>query len=266
MPDTMKRQRRGNASPELPWRTPMEVGMSTIKATRKYGPVALRFWAKVDVRGPDECWLWAGAKLTEGYGQFSSEGRVIRAHRYSYELHFGPIPDGMIVCHTCDRPPCVNPSHLWAGTDAENAADRSAKRRGALGEEQGHARLTNNQAREIVATCKRGYVKHEDLARKYGVSRSSISRIVSGDSWSAVSGFNGEKERSPGGRGKHHAMAKLSEEEVLEIVRLYRLGGATHKGLGLRFGVSASQVGSIVRGEKWSRLLSAAPEPEGEGK
>lgn len=91
-------------------------------------PVAERFWSYVQ-RG-DECWTWIGARDANGYGRLSLPGRgTIGAHRVSWELHRGEIPDGLCVLHRCDNPPCVWPEHLFLGTHADNVADRIAKGR-----------------------------------------------------------------------------------------------------------------------------------------
>lgn len=86
-------------------------------------PIADRFWAKVEKT--EGCWEWTGSKSRKGYGQFN-EGR---AHRVSWEMHNGPIPEGMFVCHHCDNPPCVRPDHLFIGDNAANMRDAFAKGR-----------------------------------------------------------------------------------------------------------------------------------------
>ena len=88
-----------------------------------------RFWAKVEVKGPDDCWPWNGCRLPHGYGQISLGGRRWLTHRLSYELANGLIPAGLYVCHHCDSPPCVNPEHLFLGTQGDNQRDCVAKGR-----------------------------------------------------------------------------------------------------------------------------------------
>ena len=87
----------------------------------------IRFIPKVDMRGDDECWPWLGTRSGGRYGNFNMPSGKISAHRFAYALWVGPIGDGMIIMHTCDNPPCVNPKHLVQGTMAENIADRDAK-------------------------------------------------------------------------------------------------------------------------------------------
>ena len=90
-------------------------------------PMPERFWSKV-LKTPT-CWIWIATRNTTGYGQFSLFGKLVVAHRVSYELSKGPIPTGLRVLHHCDNPPCVRPSHLWLGTQKMNMEDASSKDR-----------------------------------------------------------------------------------------------------------------------------------------
>lgn len=90
-------------------------------------PLADRFWSRVE-KGP-ACWEWVGGRNADGYGEVRADGRMQKAHRVSWALAHGPIPPGMHVCHTCDNPPCVNPEHLFLGTNRANMRDRQAKGR-----------------------------------------------------------------------------------------------------------------------------------------
>lgn len=93
-----------------------------------YGPFGMRFLSRFrkDAGG---CWIWTAAHSSGGYGQIARNGKNIYAHRVSYEMFVGPIPAGMYICHTCDTPACVNPAHLFAGTQRDNAIDMSRKGR-----------------------------------------------------------------------------------------------------------------------------------------
>lgn len=147
-----------------------------------------RFWAKVDKR-PDGCWVWTASRLRAGgYGQFNLNGIPTRAHRLSWEMHNGPIPAGLQVCHTCDNPPCVNPAHLFLGTIKENAHDRDRKGRThpgwVPGSRNGGAKLTEAQVAEIRERA--SGATHKALALEFGVSRTLIGLIVNRKQWRHV--------------------------------------------------------------------------------
>lgn len=142
-----------------------------------------RFWSKVDVRGPDECWEWTGYRNPQGYGTFGvTYGDNRKAHRVAWELTNGPIPEGMYALHGCDNRTCCNPDHLYLGMHADNMADRARRGRTAVGENNGLAKLTAEKVfaiREHAA----GGVTYKELARRYGVHRTNISLIVRRKTW-----------------------------------------------------------------------------------
>lgn len=144
------------------------------------------FWSKVEKT--EGCWLWRGGLNDKGYGIFIVERRGVRAHRFAFEAATGTNPGDLLVCHTCDNPRCVNPAHLFLGTNQENLQDMSRKGRArphvAPGEKNRQARLTSEQVAEIRAALHEGE-KPSALARRYGVTDSTVSKIKKGATWHA---------------------------------------------------------------------------------
>lgn len=142
-----------------------------------------RFWSKVELIPFHECWEWAAGRNKDGYGYFDLKGSPLRAHRVSWEINFGAVPPGMIVCHRCDNPPCVNPKHLFLGTQLDNMRDRANKKRtNTAGERNGAAKLTRQLIDEILSLKGSG-VNQQYVANKYTLSQSAVSRIWSGKRW-----------------------------------------------------------------------------------
>lgn len=135
------------------------------------------------------CWLWTGGLISTGYGKMRHKGKMQRAHRVSYELHRGPIPTGMKVCHRCDVPTCVNPDHLFLGTDMDNAQDREAKGRGnqPKGERNRWAKLTAKQVGEIRAKKAEGQTARR-IGLEYGISHRTVLDICHCKKWKHVGG------------------------------------------------------------------------------
>lgn len=148
-----------------------------------------RFDAKVSPPDKHSCWLWTGATI-RGYGAIQRGRRgdgVAYAHRVSHEFHIGPIPNGLLVLHRCDVPACVNPAHLFLGTDANNMADKIGKGRQPRGSSMPTAKLTEttvSEARRLFATG--GFTKRA-LARRFRIDETNMRRVLSGESWAHVS-------------------------------------------------------------------------------
>lgn len=198
-----------------------------------------RLWSKVDRRGPDECWPWTAGFDKDGYGQIRLLSTTRRAHSLASELTYGPIPDGVCVCHSCDvRYPvgsreyrkCCNPAHLWRGTSAQNSADMVAKERQATGDRNG-ARL------------------HPDRLARGDRSGSRLHPETR-----ARGARNWVSQHPESSQGVNNGRAKLNDMQVFEIRRAYAAGGVSLQQLGTKFGVSKVMVGLIVRRIMWKHL------------
>lgn len=143
------------------------------------------FWSKV--RKSDGCWEWLAAKNGNGRGAVSFRGKMDLAYHVAWILTHGEIPDDLYVLHRCDNPGCVNPDHLFLGTQADNIADKVAKGRQARGADYSNARLTQAQAEEIRTRYQAGGISTYQLAREYGVSQQTTHRIVAGRSYTSRS-------------------------------------------------------------------------------
>ena len=165
------------------------------------------------------CTLWTAGKYETGYGQFFA-GEKVRAHRYAYIVAHGPIPEGLCVCHRCDVRDCVNPDHLYLGTQKDNMRDR--------------------MEREGYATVPKG----DDWYAVHGADT-----IVRGNAWHAAHDGTVPK-------GEAHHMTSLTEQDVRDIRASYiprRNGGL--RALGERFGLTLSGVYAIVTGKTWAHVV-----------
>lgn len=170
----------------------VEAGGSHRGVKKKTGPIAIpeavRFWRFVSPCPNTGCWFWVGAYQRKGYGHIGRAGKGngnVTATRLSYSIHYGD-PGDKFVCHRCDNPTCVNPDHLFLGTNADNMRDCALKGRargpGHIGSRHGNAKLTERDVLAIRASSLTGVA----LAARYGVSTSLISNIKRGHGWRHV--------------------------------------------------------------------------------
>lgn len=148
-----------------------------------------RFWNKVTTQDSDECWEWQAGLNPDGYGRVSLRCKSYGAHRVSYFLQHQKDPGELCVCHTCDNPKCVNPSHLWLGTFGDDMRDMTKKGRGVIphvpGSKHGAAKLTEQQVLDIRAQYANGQDQYT-LGRKYGVAHQTIHCLVTRKSWKHI--------------------------------------------------------------------------------
>lgn len=209
-----------------------------------------RFWAKVDKNGPipshcpelGPCWLWtSGCHPTSGYGHFRLNRRSRRAHTVAYEWCVGPNPDHLFVCHRCDVRRCVNPGHLFLGTNSENILDAAAKGRAATGVRNGvHtaglSKLTDADVKAIYMRVHAGEAQNA-LAAEYHVKQTTISHIKRGSRW---------KHLMPEGHQAPSPKPRPTPETVRSVQGMAALG-ISYREIGQKHGMSASAVWRIVR-------------------
>lgn len=193
-----------------------------------------RFWANVGDADWNGCREWHGSINHHGYGVFNhrASGHSL-AHRFSYYLHYGPIPEGMCVCHKCDNRKCVNPDHLFVGTIRMNNIDTIMKGRNRPlhGEDSGNAKLTEDDVMKIRSS----ELPYAELARIYNISQSHISKIRRGDAW---------KHSSNGCILPSTSRRKLTDEQVAEI---RATDGISQYVLARQYGVTQALISLIKR-------------------
>ena len=147
-----------------------------------------RFWEKVNKT--DGCWEWTAFRNRNGYGRFQfADGHPVNAHRFAYEITYGPVSLNLFVCHKCDNPTCCRPDHLFLGTPKDNMADCVAKGRinrtfRVRGHDVNTSKLTKEQALTIYNSHESGPV----LASRYGISKEAVNMIKTGKNWSWATG------------------------------------------------------------------------------
>jgi hypothetical protein len=216
-----------------------------------------RFRQRVDIPiNGDGCWTFSGARNQNGYGQFRiGERRVnqrVHAHRVAWVMENGPIPDRLLVCHKCDRPSCVRPSHLFLGTNADNLADMSRKGRSTTGEKSGMAKLRDRDVLAIRRLANDG-TRRVAIADLFGVTPTNVSSIIRRETWQHLPPEPGVATVGVGGIGEDHHSARLTEQDV-RTVRDHVANGGTQAEAARRFGISRGSVSKIIHRRTWKHV------------
>lgn len=148
----------------------------------KFRPAIERFWEKVSPEPMSGCWLWTGADYGKGYGSFYDGHNIRSAHIFSYEHYVGAVPDGLILRHRCDLPPCVNPDHLVPGTQLQNMQDAVLRGRHPIGSKCRNSKLTE----EIILDARIRNLTTAQFATEQDVSKSTASTALRGIKWRHV--------------------------------------------------------------------------------
>lgn len=207
-----------------------------------------RFWSKVKKsEDPEGCWEWIAGRSSNGRAAFWYEKRTLIASRFSYSLVFDDIPQGFFICHHCDNPICVKPSHLFAGTPKDNAQDCLIKNRknSPKGNKHTWSILDEKQVMYVLEQYYLRGMLEKEIARILKVSRGAIHGIVKGKNWKHIWGKYNFK---PVNRNR-----KLSRESVAQIKKKYSSGEVTGYGLAKEFNVSAANIYYILRNKTWEQ-------------
>ncbi len=229
--------------------------------------MSCRFWSKVETGDPGACWRWLGSRIG-GHGSFNIGGRPRIASRVSWTLTNGTITDGLYVLHKCDNRPCVNPAHLYLGTQADNVLDMLRKghyknapktdeewlaERSRLRIPNCHAtaKVNEEQVVEIRERYASGDVTHEELSKEYSVSRVSIANITLGHTWKHTGGpITRHWKRAP---NKNKKRTRLTDDDVRNI-RMLRGNGIKRKDIAADFKISMQTVTRICQRKTWRHV------------
>lgn len=204
----------------------------------------IRFWRKAHVGSKDECWLWK--TKVKRYPVFHDGTRNIGANRYSLQIRLNrELRKDELACHTCDNPRCVNPYHLFPGSDADNSADMVRKGRKEKGEDVYGSKLTVEAVIRIRELHILEGVPLKKLAREYGVCQDNLYPVIKGITWRHVEGPLDKRTK------KEKAAKKLNRKQAEEIRTTYNKGELSMKKVGQLFGVDAVTVFSIVHRKTW---------------
>lgn len=218
-----------------------------------------RFWSKVTI--PDDyiqqCWLWTGKLNDRGYGSIFILGKQTRVHRFVYECYNGPIPNGLLVRHTCDIRNCVNPNHLLTGTSQDNVNDMINRNRIAHGEKQGISILTEHDVKFILNALLNNSYSSQQLAKIYNVKRATINGISRGKSWKRVYNqfSDNEKEKIRYNVSNNAGNSRvISPQDVILMRDIYKNNKISYSKIAKQFGIATMTAYNIINKKSWAHV------------
>lgn len=222
-----------------------------------------RFEEKYQVNPETGCWEWTASRNNRGYGVIGFKGEQYLAHRFSYMIFQGAIPEGKLICHHCDNPKCVNPDHLYAGTAKDNRVDNLLRGRntagGPAGMGNGRAKLTDEDIALIFQLREQGYLQRE-IGAKLGITQAYVGKVLRGENridhptaYRKHHAPDAVKPRQYESRkglltGSKNPQSKLTDAQVAEIRELAKTGLSQRK-IGELFGVTQSNISCILLGK-----------------
>lgn len=195
-----------------------------------------RFWDKVNINEENDCWNWTRQLDNYSYGRFQYNGSSELAHRVAYLLWYEELPEGLLVLHKCDNPPCVNPSHLFLGTDNDNNKDMAAKGRNPL------YCLKDDDIIEILRLCNETTETFESIGKQFNVTHTMVMSIYNNKVWKHIP------------RKIYDKNARKIAEEAKPVIHalikeFYETGLYTQRELGFKFNYSQKYISLVVNGK-----------------
>lgn len=207
-----------------------------------------RFWSRVgNIDNKEDCWEWQG-RIKGGYGQFKFGNVVYVAHRVSYFLHFKVDPLQNLCCHTCDNRKCINPNHIFLGTQLENYEDAVNKKRATVikGETHMNAKLNEEKVKAMIEEYAKGGVTQSQLGEKYGIDGKYVDVVLKGRVWKHV-----ECERI---KTINPRISKMTENKVKALLKDHFIKKIKYPQLAKIYGISVAVVCGIVKGKLWKNV------------
>lgn len=210
-----------------------------------------RFWNKIDIKGPNDCWEWKNG-THNGYGVYWHNGRNVRANRFALELTAGPSPfEGAMSLHSCDNPTCCNPGHLRWGTNQENKDDFILRKGRPQGERSPTATLTNEQVDRIYQSRLDGKTIGE-ISEELGAPYTTVENVYIGRSWSHRLGIDGnptlEELRKSKPSKKRQAYNRLVTDDLVDDILKARVRGESASDIAERLGLPLGTVSPVHSG------------------